>query len=281
MDKKKFFFILTIVFIMVSTGFAQDNNPTHIPILSDESFSISFYPMNNPNGILMVENMHSTAEDDELDKALLEDFDDSPGSESVFDPLYYFNYLMYSVNDFLYFQAIKPVATGYKAIMPDDVRKGIGNFFHNIVFPVRFVNNILQGELKDAGTEIQIFLINSTIGGLGFAQVAQNKFNLHTANEDLGQTLGSYSIGNGFYLVLPLFGPSTFRDLIGRVGDYFLTPVNYVEPWGYSAGIKAVDTINSTSFHIGDYEALKKAALDPYIAIRNAYIQNRREKIKK
>ncbi|MBT6339461.1 MAG: VacJ family lipoprotein, partial [Desulfobacula sp.] len=98
---------------------------------------------------------------------------------------------------------------------------------------------------------------------------------------DLGQTLGSYSIGNGFYLVLPLFGPSTFRDLIGRVGDSFLNPVNYVEPWGYSIGIKAVDTINTISFHLGDYEALKKASLDPYVAIRNAYIQNRKQKIKK
>ncbi|MBU0463054.1 MAG: VacJ family lipoprotein [Proteobacteria bacterium] len=228
----------------------------------------------------MAKSTLSITEDDELDKALHEDFDDPLESDPIFDPLYHFNYLMYSVNDFLYFQAIKPIAKGYKAIMPAPVRKGVRNFFHNLVFPVRFANNILQGEIKDAGTEIGIFFINSTIGALGFAQVAQNKFDLHTANEDLGQTLGSYTIGNGFYLVLPILGPSTLRDLIGRVGDNFLTPVNYVEPWALSAGIKAYDTINTVSFHIGDYEALKAAALNPYAAIRNAYIQNRKEKIK-
>ncbi len=281
MSKKYFLIISAMIFILVSTGFAQDNNSTNIPVLSDEAFSRSFYPLNNPDEILLAENTPLITKDDELDKELFEDFDDTFESEPILDPLYYFNYLMYSVNDFLYFNAIRPVAKGYKAVMPVDVRKGINNFFHNIVFPVRFVNNILQGEIKDAGTEIEIFLINSTIGVLGFAQVAQNEFDLHTANEDLGQTLGSYNIGNGFYLVLPLFGPSTFRDLIGRVGDYFLTPVNYVEPWELSAGIQAVDKINTTSFHIGDYEALKKAALDPYVAIRNAYIQNRKEKIKK
>ena len=79
---------------------------------------------------------------------------------------------------------------------------------------------------------------------------------------------------------MPLLGPSTLRDLIGRIGDSFLTPVNYLDPWELSTGIKAVDTINSTSFHLGDYEALKKAALDPYVAIRNAYIQSRKEHLK-
>jgi len=277
--EKKFFFILAIFFILVSTGSAQDN-PIIKPVLSEDIAFRSFYPLHNPDGILIAKSTLSITEDDELDKALLEDFDDPLESEPIFDPLYHFNYLMYSVNDFLYFQAIKPIAKGYKAIMPAPVRKGVRNFFHNLVFPVRFANNILQGEIKDAGTEIGIFLINSTIGALGFAQVAQNKFDLHTANEDLGQTLGSYTIGNGFYLVLPILGPSTLRDLIGRVGDNFLTPMNYVEPWALSAGIKTYDKINDVSFHIGDYEALKAAALNPYVAIRNAYIQNRKEKIK-
>ena len=279
MEKKYSFFILAIVFILVSTGSAQDN-PMIAPVLSNDSFSMSFYPLHNPDGILMAQNTLPISADDELDKELLDDFDVIIESQSISDPFYYFNYLMYSFNDFLYFAAIKPIATGYKAITPTPLRKGVNNFFHNLIFPVRFVNNILQGELKDAGTEIGIFLINSTIGTLGFAQVAQNKFDLHTANEDLGQTLGSYSIGNGFYLVLPILGPSTLRDVVGLVGDYFLTPINYVEPWELSTGIKAYDTINTASFHIGDYEALKAAALNPYAAIRNAYIQNRKEKIK-
>ncbi len=280
MGKKYFFLILTIGFILISNSFAQDT-PISDPVFYQDQVSRSFYPSPNPDAMLIAQNTQSKAEDEELDKVLSEDFNEPYESDSISDPLYYLNYLMYSVNDFLYFQAIKPIAKGYKAIIPVQVRKGLSNFFHNIIFPVRFTNNILQGEIKDAGTEIGIFVINSTVGVLGFAQVAQNEFDLHTADEDLGQTLGSYSIGNGFYLVLPLLGPSTFRDLIGRVGDSFLNPVNYVEPWGYSAGIKAVETINTISFHLGDYEALKKASLDPYVAIRNAYIQNRKEKIKK
>ncbi|WP_413829788.1 VacJ family lipoprotein [Desulfobacula sp.] len=279
MGKKSIFFILAIIFIQVSTCFAQDNTFI-IPVLSNDTVSRSFYPLDNPDTMFLAQNARPINKDDELEKEIFEDFDETFESETFSDPLFYFNYLMYTFNDFLFFQAIKPIAEGYKAIMPVPARKGIKSFFHNLIFPVRFTNSILQGKIKDAGNEIGIFLINSTFGGIGFVQVAQNKFDLHTANEDLGQTLGSYAIGNGFYIVLPILGPSTLRDLIGIVGDSFLTPVNYLEPWTLSSGIKIFDRINTTSFHIGDYEALKRAALDPYAAMRNAYIQNRKEKIK-
>ncbi len=218
--------------------------------------------------------------DDELDSEFMDEYDDDrQTSDSVSDPFYYFNYAMYGVNDVLYFMAIKPVATSYKAIIPTIVRKGVKNFFHNLLFPIRFLNNLLQGKLSNAGHEVEIFLINTTAGVLGFGQVAQNNFDLHTADEDLGQTFGSYSIGEGFYIVWPILGPSTFRDSIGLVGDYFLTPLNYVEPWELSTGLKAYESLNSTSFRIGDYEALKEAAIDPYSAIKNAYIQIRNKKI--
>ena len=98
--------------------------------------------------------------------------------------------------------------------------------------------------------------------------------------EDLGQTLGTYHIGDGFYLVLPVLGPTTLRDAVGRVGDIFANPLYYVEPWELSWGLTGLAKLNTTSFHIGDYEALKEASLDPYVAIRNAYIQNRRSMIK-
>jgi len=201
--------------------------------------------------------------------------------QRVADPLYYFNYAMYSFNDFLYFYALKPVAQGYKFIVPSPVRSGINNFFFNLMFPVRFINTVFQGKLVAASDEVGVFLANSTVGILGFNQFAQKHLNLKTANEDLGQTLGSYAIGDGFYLVLPILGPSTLRDAIGRAGDYFITPVNYVEPWELDLGVNITDKINRTSFRIGDYEALKEASLDPYVAIRNAYIQNRRSEIKR
>jgi len=88
------------------------------------------------------------------------------------------------------------------------------------------------------------------------------------------QTFGSYGIGPGFYIVWPFFGPSTIRDSIGMAGDSFLNPLNYLDFW-YNAGARAVDTVNETSLRIGEYEALKRAAIDPYVALRNAYHQNR------
>jgi phospholipid-binding lipoprotein MlaA len=261
------FFVLVVTvffFILTSDGVARESR---VPVLSDDS-------------VLLAQNTQSMPEEDELDDELFEEYDDTIAAQSLADPLYLFNHLMYSINDFLYFAAIRPLATGYKAITPTPLRKGVKNFFHNLLFPIRLVNNVLQGKMIKAGTEVEIFLINSTVGILGFGQVAQNQFDLHTSDEDLGQTLGSYSIGNGCYLVLPLLGPSTLRDAVGRVGDYFLTPVNYLEPWELSTGIKAYDTLNAASFHLGEYEALKAAAMDPYIAIKNAYIQHRNERVK-
>jgi phospholipid-binding lipoprotein MlaA len=200
--------------------------------------------------------------------------------DPVADPLFYFNYAMYVVNDNLYYYVLKPVATGYKTVMPPPARKGIRNFFHNLMFPIRFVNNLLQWKLEQASDEFGIFLVNSTAGILGFNQVAQKHLDMHTQKEDLGQTLGTYGIKEGFYLVLPVLGPSTLRDAIGMAGDYFvLDPIDYVSPWELELGLDVLDIINRTSFRIGDYESLKKAALDPYVAIRDAYIQNRRMQI--
>ncbi len=221
--------------------------------------------------------------DNDLDNDFFDDFNEYPQnrvkSQTIADPLYYFNYSMYVFNDTLYFAVLKPLAKGYKALTPSCMRKSVHNFFHNLIFPIRFVNNLLQGKVKEAGTEVGIFLINSSMGFTGFGKVAQNRFNLHTSNEDLGQTLGSYSIGNGFYLVLPILGPSTLRDSIGLAGDSFLSLLNYVEPLELAYSLKAFDSINTTSFRLGDYESLKKAALDPYTSMKDAYIQNRNEKI--
>lgn len=216
------------------------------------------------------------------ESGLFEEYEKGGEQEvSVADPVYVFNRAMYRFNDFLYFKAVKPVARGYAAAVPTPVRKGIRNFFHNLLFPVRFVNNILQGRLDRAGDEVGIFLANSTAGVLGFNAVAQKHLGMRTADEDLGQTFGSWGVGEGFYIVLPVLGPTTLRDVLGKVGDYFVTPMNYAEPWGVYWGAVTTEKINSTSFRIGDYEALKEASLNPYVAIRNAYIQNRRTLIEK
>jgi len=200
---------------------------------------------------------------------------------AVADPLSFWNRAMFHFNDKLYFWFLKPVAKGYKVVIPGVVRTGVRNFFSNIFTPIRLTSCILQGKVKAGGTELTRFVVNTTVGILGFADPAQKYLNLDISDEDLGQTLGAYGIGNGFYLVWPFLGPSTLRDSVGMVGDRFLNPITYVKPVEASVAIWSYDKINETSLHIGDYESIKEAAVEPYEAFRDAYIQYRNNKVKK
>ena len=200
-------------------------------------------------------------------------------SVSVADPLEPFNRLMFQFNDKLYFYFLKPVATVYRNILPLPVRKGIRNFFYNAATPVRFTNCLLQLKGKAAAAEAGRFVVNTTAGGLGFWDLSPRYPGLEVPDEDLGQTLGHYRIGNGFYLVLPVLGPSTLRDFTGFAGDLFLSPVTYVDPQEISYGLTGTRILNNTSLHIGDYEAAKEAALTPYEAFRDGYIQYRQKKV--
>ena len=209
--------------------------------------------------------------------------------QSVADPISGFNRAMFVFNDRLYFWVLKPVAKGYRVVVPTPARVSIKNFFYNLLTPVRFVNCLLQGKGKAAGGEVGRFFINTTVGMLGFLDPAEAYPELNPPEEDLGQTLGYYGVGNGFYIVWPVVGPSTLRDTIGDIGDWALNPVSFMQLINVEAGVLtsgttnvvvySVRTVNDTSFRIGDYEALKNAALDPYEAFRNAYIQNRISKI--
>jgi len=96
---------------------------------------------------------------------------------------------------------------------------------------------------------------------------------------DLGQTLGVYGVGQGFYIVWPILGPSSARDSVDIAGNYFLYPVNYISPWYAWLGVRGYEEVNDTSLRIGDYEFLKEAAIDPYVALRDAYIQYRQKMV--
>jgi phospholipid-binding lipoprotein MlaA len=125
-------------------------------------------------------------------------------------------------------------------------------------------------------------VVNTTIGVLGLGNPADKYPELKPPDEeDMDQTLVKYGMGKGFYIIYPLLGPSTLRDSIGLAGDWFLNPTNYVEPTEASLGISALNQINRTSFRIGEYEALKEAAIDPYTALQDVYLQFREKKIKK
>jgi phospholipid-binding lipoprotein MlaA len=220
--------------------------------------------------------------DDDLSDDELDLFDDEFEEDKVrvADPLAFWNRPMFHFNDKFYFWVLKPVARGYRALVPSTVRIGVKNFFTNLTTPIRLVNCILQWKWQAANAEFARFMLNSTVGVLGFGNPAKKYPKLNSSEEDLGQTLGVYGIGNGFYVVLPFLGPSTLRDSVGLVGDLFLNPASYVEPTEAAVGIYAYRIVNDTSFKIGDYESLKKAAINPYEALRNAYIQHRESKVK-
>lgn len=212
----------------------------------------------------------------------VEDIPEEEGEEEsvyIADPLYPWNKAMYHVNDKLYFWLMKPLAQGYSIVVPEDARISVSNFFNNITTPIRFVSSLLQFKIKDAGNELLRFVYNSTAGVCGLVDAAKEDLGIKQQDEDLGQTLGSYGIGHGFYLVWPFLGPSSLRDTVGRIGDRFLDPVHYVNPTEASVGITVYDKVNETSFRIGDYEDLKKSAIDPYVSIRDAYLQYRKKKV--
>ena len=200
-------------------------------------------------------------------------------SETVPDPLEPVNRAFFEFNDKLYFWVMKPVAIGYKTVVPEEVRVSIRNFFTNLAFPVRFVNNLLQGKFFGAFEETCGFLVNSTVGLGGLADIA-TAVDLKRHDEDLGQTLAFYGAGPAFYIHWPFFGPSTLRDTVGTAGDIFIDPLTYLGDYWYAPYSRGLNIVNETSLRIGDYESLKKAALDPYVALRDAYYQNRLSKIK-
>jgi phospholipid-binding lipoprotein MlaA len=150
------------------------------------------------------------------------------------------------------------------------------------MMPVRAVSCLLQGKFEGVGIEVTRFLVNTSAGFFGFQDVAKIALNMPLQDEDLGQVLAFYGIGPGFYLALPFLGPTTLRGAVGWGGQMFINPLNYlVDEWWPNMFARSVEIVNNTSLRIGEYEALKEAALDPYIAMRDAYYQFRLSQIEK
>ncbi|MBF0126253.1 MAG: VacJ family lipoprotein [Magnetococcales bacterium] len=210
-----------------------------------------------------------------------QDAREESGDLVVSDPLEPWNRIVFTINDIFYHGLLKPVAMLYSFILPEPVRIAVGNFFHNLAMPKHFLSALLQGKLDVAGRELSRFGINTILGGLGFFDVAGSHFNLKSGDEDIGQTLGKYGMGDALYIEWPILGPSNLRDTLGLAGDTFLNPLSYYPHNIWTrAEIYGIKVVNHTSLRIGEYEDLKKAAIDPYIALRDAYLQMRREQIK-
>ena len=206
----------------------------------------------------------------------IEDYED--GIPDPFEPI---NRAAFQFNDKFYFWILKPVATAYKAAVPQGLRIWFRNFFYNLEAPVRVANCFLQGKLKEAGNETARFFLNTTLGFFGCVDQAKDKFGIETQDEDLGQTLGVWGMKPAFYLEVPLLGPFSFRDGIGFVGDLFLDPRTYIfADYPIMYVVRPVEIVNEASLRLGEYEELKNAAIDPYVAVRDAYYQYRENKVK-
>jgi phospholipid-binding lipoprotein MlaA len=195
---------------------------------------------------------------------------------TIADPLEPFNRAMFQFNDKLYFWVLKPVAQGYNKVVPEPARIGVKNFFYNLKFPLRFLSCLLQANLSCAGTEAERFAVNTLwgVGGL-LDPASREKLDIPKNNVDLGQTLGLYGLGQGFYIVWPFLGPYSARDSVQIPANFFVYPINYIRPWYDWLAVRSYEEVNDTSLVIGDYEALVEAAIDPYVALRNAYAQYR------
>lgn len=218
--------------------------------------------------------------DENLD--FLEEEEEIEGQLSpVADPLEALNRVVFQFNNDLYFVVLKPLARVYRWGLPKEVRGVVKSLFFYIGSPVRLTNCLLQGKWRALGAEFGRFFLNTTVGLLGVWTPSQYFPHLNPDEEDFGQTLAHYRIGNGIYIVWPFLGPSTLRDSVGFLGDWFYTRYIYELPRSTAIGLYAFKAVNDTSFRLGDYETILEAAIDPYQALRDGYIQYRELKIQK
>ena len=207
--------------------------------------------------------------------------DSSAGEDFEDDPFEGFNEKMFWFNrEIVDRYVLKPIATGWDFLLPDPVQRGVHNFFDNLAVVRRVVNNGLQLKFNGAATELARFPINSTIGLVGFFDVAKDGFGIEQRDEDTGQTFGVWGAGPGPYLVLPFLPPLTVRDGIGYAFDVAMTPYTYFIPWWASVVGTATSTVNERSLNLDRFERVAESTVDLYGAVRNAYLQRRAAAIK-
>ncbi len=194
------------------------------------------------------------------------------------DPLEPMNRVIYRFNSYVDKALIKPLAQGYRAITPDPVERGISNVFYNIDDVTSAVNNVLQFKMSRAGSDIGRIFINSTVGVLGFFDVATN-VGLPSYKEDFGQTLGYWGLESGAYVVLPFLGPSTMRDNLGWVGDVVTDPLINIREDRIYWGLIGMRLVNQRAKYLATGEILEDSALDTYAFLRDAYLQRRESQV--
>ena len=184
---------------------------------------------------------------------------------------------------------LEPIAKGYNKL-PKPIKEGTGNFTSNIATLLSIPNNLLQGNIKQLGHSTGSFIVNTSVGILGFFNPAE-KLGLKPYKEDVGQTLGSYGMGPGCYFVLPILGPTTARDSVGLIADSFIDPFAHVtlrekELFNVSGNeldfysLKGIGAVDFRSDNITNFDSLEKNSIDLYSSLKSVYLQDRERKIK-
>ena len=193
------------------------------------------------------------------------------------DPWEGYNRKVHAFNTSLDRAVFRPVAKGYDVVMPDGPQRGVRNFFRNLNFPVTLINSLLQGKMDRAFTSTGRFLMNSSIGVLGFFDVA-TKVGIPYYDEDFGQTLATWGWQDSRYLVMPMLGPFTVRDLLGRSFYGYLHPINWAIR-EHDQYIPLVVDLVSLRAELLPLQADLDASTDPYVLVRDVYLQKREYEI--
>lgn len=196
-------------------------------------------------------------------------------AQEAYDPLEPMNRVIFSFNEFLDVWVLQPKITFYKKVVPVEGRRAVSNVFRNLRMPVVFFNSVLQGDPENAFSALWTFMLNSTFGIAGVFDFAGTATNLQVHSEDFGQTLGSWGVGEGFYIVLPFLGPSNLRDTAGWMTDFTVDPYNLLqsdEAIIVRMVLEGLDLRYRADDAIADVYA---TSLDPYSTFRSAYKQRR------
>ena len=189
------------------------------------------------------------------------------------DPIEPINRGVFGLNDVLDTIAFKPISAVWNTVIPKPVRTGVSNVFGNLDDVFIGANHVLQGRGKDAMTDFSRVLINSTIGIGGLIDVASTQ-DLQKGEGDFGQTLGVWGMGPGFYVVLPLLGPSTARDTVGRAARVASDPRTYMaDAWSYS--LTGLEFVQIKAENVDNANLIDSSSLDKYAFTRNLYLQRR------
>lgn len=205
-----------------------------------------------------------------------EDYGDNGNGEPYPDAIEGFNRGVFSFNDGFITYVFSPFDTVYTGFFPQDVRNGFGNFYRNLGYPVRLINALLQFKFEKIGKETASFALNTVFGVGGLFNVTRNMPALQSSPEDFSQTLAFYGLGEGTYVMLPLMGPSTVRDIVGTVADSFLHPLSLVTPDSARYALVGHDKVNAASAALPTYKEIKKESFDHYTSMKDVFFQYRR-----